>query len=169
MLPKRWTDIGKFRDLWNKEEVMKLYLSQNNTHSARSVVLDDMILTTELPTTAGSKMLDGYKSLFEAEVVTKLKNANFDIAGKANVGEMSLGLLGESSYFGAVTDKNGNLSLASSEILAQGDVMAAVGLDAGGAIMRSAALSGQVCIKPTYATVSPEQATETVPKRETVA
>lgn len=154
MLPKRWTDIGKFRDLWNKEEVMKLYLSQNNTHSARSIVLDDMILTTELPTTAGSKMLDGYKSLFEAEVVTKLKNANFDIAGKANVGEMSLGLLGESSYFGAVTDKNGNLSLASSEILAQGDVMAAVGLDAGGAIIRSAALSGQVCIKPTYATVS---------------
>ena len=96
---------------------MKLFLSQNENTSAKSVVLDDMILTTELSTTAGSKMLDGYKSLFEAEVVSKLKAAGFDIAGKANVGELSLGLLGESSYFGAVTDENGNLSLAMSEIL----------------------------------------------------
>lgn len=133
---------------------MKLFLSQNENTSAKSVVLDDMILTTELPTTAGSKMLDGYKSLFEAEVVSKLKAAGFDIAGKANVGELSLGLLGESSYFGAVTDENGNLSLAMSEILKTTDVAAAVGLDASGAIRRSAALSGQVCIKPTYATVS---------------
>ena len=133
---------------------MKLYLSQNDASASKSVLLDDMILTVGLPTTAGSKMLDGYKSLFEAEVVTKLKAAGYSIAGKANVGEMSLGLLGESSYFGSVTDENGNLSLATSEILKTDDVLAAVGLDASGAIRRAAALSGQVCIKPTYATVS---------------
>ena len=128
---------------------MKLYLSQNDASASKSVLLDDMILTVGLPTTAGSKMLDGYKSLFEAEVVTKLKAAGYSIAGKANVGEMSLGLLGESSYFGSVTDENGNLSLATSEILKTDDVLAAVGLDASGAIRRAAALSGQVCIKPT--------------------
>lgn len=133
---------------------MNLYLSQKNDVSGKAVVLDDMLLTTEFPTTAGSKMLEGYKSLFEAEVVSKLKNAGFDIAGKANVGELSLGLLGETSYFGSVTDKKGNLSLAISEILKNTDVFAGVGLDANGALRRSAALSMQVAIKPTYGTVS---------------
>ena len=133
---------------------MSLYLSQKKDVSGKAIVLDDMILTTEFPTTAGSKMLEGYKSLFGAEVVSKLKNAGFDIAGKANVGEISLGLLGETSYFGSVTDENGGLSLAISEILKTTDVFAGVGLDAGGALRRSAALSGQVAIKPTYGTVS---------------
>ena len=133
---------------------MNLYLSQSNEKKDKAVVLDDMILTTEFPTTAGSKMLDGYKSLFEAEVVTKLKDAGFAISGKANVGELSLGLLGETSYFGEVTDASGNLNLASSEILKSGEVLAAIGLDANGAMRRSSALAGQVCIKPTYGTVS---------------
>ena len=133
---------------------MSLYLSENKNASGKKIVLDDMILTTEFPTTAGSKMLDGYKSLFEAEVVSKLKAAGYEISGKANVGEISLGLLGESSYFGSVTDENGNLSLATSEILKTTDAYAAVGLDANGAIRRAAALSGQVAIKPTYGTVS---------------
>ena len=133
---------------------MSLYLSEKKDACGKAITLDDMILTTEFPTTAGSKMLDGYKSLFEAEVVTKLKNAGFDIAGKANVGELSLGLLGETSYFGAVTDENGDLALATSEILKTTDAFAAVGLDANGAIRRAAAISGQVAIKPTYGTVS---------------
>ena len=133
---------------------MSLYLSQNTEAKERAVALDDMLLTTEFPTTAGSKMLDGYKSLFEAEVVSKLKNAGYSIAGKANVGELSLGLLGETSYYGAVTDEQGNLSLATAEILKTTDVLAVLGLDASGAIRRSAAISGQVCVKPTYATVS---------------
>lgn len=133
---------------------MSLYLSQKKDVNGKAVVLDDMILTTEFPTTAGSRMLEGYKSLFEAEVVSKLKNAGFEIAGKANVGELSLGLLGESSYFGSVTDENGNLSHAISEILKTTDTVAAIGLDANGAIRRAAALSGQVAVKPTYGTVS---------------
>ena len=118
------------------------------------IALDDMILTTEYPTTAGSKMLEGYKSLFEAEVVSKLKNAGYEIVGKARVGELSLGLLGETSYFGSVLDENGNLSLEASEMLKRNEVSACVGLDASGAIRRAAALSGQVAIKPTYGTVS---------------
>lgn len=133
---------------------MNLYLSQKKEISGKAVVLDDMILTTEFPTTAGSKMLEGYKSLFDAEVVDRLKNGGYGVIGKANVGEMSIGLLGESSYFGAVTDKDGALSLASSEILKSGEALAAVGLDANGSILRSAALSELVAIKPTYGTVS---------------
>ena len=88
---------------------MKLYISKKETVSAPAVVLDDMILTTDLPTTAGSKMLDNYKSLFGATVIEKLTEAGYSVAGKANVGELGIDLLGETSYFGAVTDKDGNL------------------------------------------------------------
>ena len=133
---------------------MNVYLCENKEASKSLVALDDMILTKEFPTTAGSKMLDGYKSLFEAEVVSKLKKAGYEISGKANVGELSLGLLGETSYYGAVNNVNGNLSLATSEILNTTDAVAALGLDANGAIRRAAALSGQICVKPTYGTVS---------------
>lgn len=133
---------------------MNLYLSEKKEALGAAVVLDDTILTTEFPTTAGSKMLEGYNSLFDAEVVEKLKKGGFAIIGKANIGELSLGLLGETSYFGTVTDENGNLSRASSEILKSGEAEAAVGLDANGSVLRSAAVSGQVCIKPTYGTVS---------------
>ena len=57
---------------------MRLYISESASAKANKVVLDDMILTTNMPTSAGSKMLDGYKSLFEAEVVTKLEAAGVE-------------------------------------------------------------------------------------------
>ena len=52
-----------------------LYINKKENVGAKAVALDDMILTADLPTTAGSKMLEGFTSLFEAEVVTKLKAA----------------------------------------------------------------------------------------------
>lgn len=133
---------------------MKLYINKNESVASPAVILDDMMLTTELPTTAGSKMLDGYMSLFEAEAAKKLKAAGYSISGKANIGEFGIDLLGETSYFGAVTDENGNLTLASVELIKSGEAMAAVGLDVNGAPRRAAALGGLVYIKPTYGTVS---------------
>lgn len=133
---------------------MKLYINKNESVASSAVILDDMMLTTELPTTAGSKMLDNYMSLFEAEAVKKLKAAGYSITGKANVGEFGIDLLGETSYFGAITDENGNLTLASAELLKNGEANAAVGLDVNGAPRRAAALGGLVYIKPTYGTVS---------------
>ena len=64
---------------------MSMYITKNESASGMKVVLDDMILTKDMPTTAGSKMLDGYVSLFEAEVVTKLTESGFEVAGKANI------------------------------------------------------------------------------------
>ena len=84
---------------------MNLYVNKSESCSAKAVAVDDMILTKGLPTTAGSKMLDGYKSLFAAEVVEKLEAAGYSISGKANVGEFSIDMLGESSYFGGCTDE----------------------------------------------------------------
>ena len=117
------------------------------------ILLDDMILTKDMPTAGGSKMLEGYMSLFEAEVVTRLKNSGYNIGGKADVGEFAFDLLGESSCNGACIS-DGKLANATAEILKSGEGLAAVVLDVNGAPRRAAAQSGLVNVKPTYGTVS---------------
>ncbi len=131
---------------------MKLYTVKNDI-TDKSVILDDMILTKEMPTAGGSKMLEGYMSLFEAEVVTRLKNSGYNIGGKADVGEFAFDLLGESSCNGACVS-DGKLANAAAEILKSGEGFAAVVLDVNGAPRRAAAQSGLVNVKPTYGTVS---------------
>lgn len=133
---------------------MKLYINKNENASAGAVALDDMLLTKELPTTAGSRMLESYISLFGAEAADRLTAAGIPVAGKANVGEFGIDLLGETSYFGACTDEKGNLALASAELVKSGEVKAALTLDVNGAPRRGAALAGLVYVKPTYGTVS---------------
>ena len=54
------------------------------------IVADDMFLTKDMPTAAGSKMLDGYMSLFEAEALTRAKAAGYAIGGKTDVGEFAI-------------------------------------------------------------------------------
>lgn len=130
---------------------MKTYLYENKNASGMKIALEDMILTKEYPTTAGSKMLEGYISLFDAETVEKLGKAGYEIAGKINVGEFGVDLLGETSYFDGCDDE---LESATSKVVADGDVYAVVGLDVNGAQRRAAAISGQVNVKPTYGTVS---------------
>lgn len=132
---------------------MSMYITKAAVAADKKIVLDDMILTTDLPTTGGSKMLEGYKSLFEAEVAVKLTTAGYGIAGKANVGEFGLDLLGETSGFGVCT-ADGVLTSATAEIVKSGDAMAAVVLDVNGWPRRAAALSSLVYVKPTYGTVS---------------
>lgn len=132
---------------------MKLYINEGCKDSGKAVVLDDLILTKELPTTAGSKMLENFVSLFEAEVVTRLLQAGYGIRGKVNVGEFGIDLLGESSFFGACVREDGTLASAACESLKE-DVFAAIQLDVNGAPRRGAAQSGLVCVKPTYGTVS---------------
>ncbi len=132
---------------------MKLYTTKIDTSSTRTVVLDDMILTKDMPTAAGSKMLDGYMSLFDAEVVDRLKSAGFAVGGKADVGEFAIDLVGETSYNGACV-VDGKLANASAEIIKAGDTFASVNLDVNGSVRRAAAQSNLVSIKPTYGTVS---------------
>ena len=132
---------------------MKYFTVKNDAATDKKIVVDDMILTKELPTTAGSKMLDGYVSLFEAEALTRLANAGYALAGKASVGEFAFDLLGETAYTGACTE-DGTLKYATAEIVKGGDAMAAITLDVNGAPRRAAAQSGLCAIKPTYGTVS---------------
>lgn len=131
-----------------------MYITKNGVKTDKAIVLDDMILTKDMPTTAGSRMLEGYKSLFNATVVEKLTDAGYEIAGKSNVGEFAIDVIGETSYFGAVKDDQGNLSLGSAEILKKEKVKAAIQLDVNGSPRRASAVSGLVFVKPTYGTVS---------------
>ena len=131
---------------------MKVYINEGSL-SGKRVVLDDMILTTALPTTAGSKMLEHYVSLFEAEAVTRLEKAGYTIGGKLNVGEFGIDLLGETSFFGACVREDGTLASSAAESLNSG-AFAAVQLDVNGAPRRAAAQNGCVCVKPTYGSVS---------------
>ncbi len=131
---------------------MKLYLSKSSSQE-RGVIVDDMILTKDMPTSAGSKMLEGFMSLFDAEVVNKLNDVGIPVTAKAHSGEFAIDLVGESSCYGAITD-NGIFKNASAESIKSGEAIAAVNLDVNGSVRRSAAQSGLISIKPTYGTVS---------------
>lgn len=132
---------------------MKLYTHKYDVSATKSFICDDMILTTDAPTSAGSKMLEGYVSLFESEALSRAKKAGYTLIGKSDVGEFAFDTLGESSANGA-NYKDGKLVLAAAEIITSSDTDVALTLDVNGSIRRAAAQSALVCIKPTYGTVS---------------
>ncbi len=125
----------------------------NTINKSGTVAVDDTILVKDVPATAGSRMLENFKPLFSAEAVERLEKAGFEIAGKTNVGEFGLDLAGETSYFEPVTE-NGSIRGAAAELIAKGEIKAAIGVDLNGAPRRAAALSDVYFIKPTYGTVS---------------
>ena len=130
---------------------MRYYI--NEICPAGTVAVDDTILVKDVPATAGSKMLEGFKPLFSAEVVERLEKADYAVSGKTNVGEFGLDLVGETSYF---TDdaKDSKLKGAAAELVKENKIKAALAVDLHGAPRRAAAVSGVDFIKPTYGTVS---------------
>ena len=116
-----------------------------------NIAVDDTILVKDIEACAGSKMLTGFKPLFSAEAVTRLEAKGYKIAGKTNVGEFGLDLLGEFSY-GA--ESEGTLKGAAADLVASGEVKAALAVDMNGTARRAAAISGIDFLKPTYGTVS---------------
>ncbi len=112
-----------------------------------------MILTKDLPTTAGSEMLDGYVSLFEAEVLTRLEKGGYTMCSKAENGEFSIDVLGETSFKGAVFE-DGKLTSDIAEKMKSCDADFAIVMDINGSPRRAAAQNSLVCAKATYGTVS---------------
>ena len=112
----------------------------------KKIYLDDMILTKALPTTAGSRMLEGYFSPFDAAVAEKLTTASYEIGGKLPVGEFAIDLAGETCYAGDAT--------AAAAKALNTDAAGVVCLDVNGAPRRVAAQNGTVFAKPTYGIVS---------------
>ncbi|MBR5262317.1 MAG: hypothetical protein IKV49_00710 [Clostridia bacterium] len=125
----------------------------NTINPSGKIAVDDTILVKGTPATAGSKMLENFTPLFSAEAVVRLENAGYEIAGKTNVGEFGLDLLGETSFFGA-NEEDGALAGAAASLVKKGEATAALSVDLNGAPRRAAALAGVDFIKPTYGTVS---------------
>jgi aspartyl-tRNA(Asn)/glutamyl-tRNA(Gln) amidotransferase subunit A len=120
----------------------------------------DIFVTSVLPTTAGSKMLDGYMSPYDATVVRKLADAGTVTLGKLNCDEFAMGSANENSAYGPARNPwddsrvPGGSSGGSAAAVAGRLVPAATGTDTGGSIRQPASFSGITGIKPTYGVCS---------------
>jgi aspartyl-tRNA(Asn)/glutamyl-tRNA(Gln) amidotransferase subunit A len=120
----------------------------------------DVFVTQDFSTTAGSKILSGYRSPFDATVVQRLRTAGMVTLGKLNCDEFAMGSANENSAYGPVqnpwdTDRvPGGSSGGSAAAVAAGLAPAATGTDTGGSIRQPASFCGITGIKPTYGRAS---------------
>jgi aspartyl-tRNA(Asn)/glutamyl-tRNA(Gln) amidotransferase subunit A len=120
----------------------------------------DIFVTKDLPSTAGSRMLEGYRSPFDATVVRKLADAGVVTLGKLNCDEFAMGSSNENSAYQPACNPwdlsrvPGGSSGGSAVAVAARLAPAATGTDTGGSIRQPASFCGITGIKPTYGRAS---------------
>ncbi len=124
------------------------------------LALKDVMAQKGIPTTCGSKILEGWRPPYDSTVVANLKKNDIVILGKTNMDEFAMGSSTENSAYGPthnpwdLTRIPGGSGGGSSAALAAFEAPLAIGTDTGGSIRQPAAVTGTVGVKPTYGGVS---------------
>lgn len=124
------------------------------------IAIKDVLCTFDMPSTAGSKILEGYIPPYDATVVARLRAANLVPLGKTNMDEFAMGSSTEHSAYGPTKNPwdfdriPGGSGGGSAAAVAGFEAPLALGSDTGGSIRQPAAVTGSVGVKPTYGGVS---------------
>ncbi|MBL3686761.1 Asp-tRNA(Asn)/Glu-tRNA(Gln) amidotransferase subunit GatA [Leucobacter zeae] len=124
------------------------------------LAIKDVLVTTDMPATSGSKILEGYRSPFDATAVAKARAAGLVNIGKTNMDEFAMGSSTENSAYGPTRNQwdasrvPGGSGGGSAVAVGAFEAPLALGSDTGGSIRQPAALTGTVGAKPTYGGVS---------------
>lgn len=134
--------------------------NQNSPLYGVPVVLKDNISTKGIRTTASSAILDNYVPVFDAAVVTKLREAGAVMIAKASMDELGMGGTNQNAHTGEVNNPwdpsriSGGSSGGSAVSVACGAVAVAIGTDTGDSVRKPAAYNGIIGVKPTYGRIS---------------
>ncbi len=124
------------------------------------LAVKDVLVTTDMPSTSGSKILEGYMSPYDATVVARARAAGLIAIGKTNMDEFAMGSSTEHSAYGPTHNPwdleriPGGSGGGSAAAVAAFEAPLALGSDTGGSIRQPAHVTGTVGMKPTYGAVS---------------
>ena len=124
------------------------------------LAMKDVVVTKDVPTTAGSKILKGWRPPYDATITRRIKDAGIVMLGKTNMDEFAMGSSTENSAYGPshnpwdLSRVPGGSGGGSAAAVAGFEAPLAIGTDTGGSIRQPAAVTGTVGAKPTYGGVS---------------